>query len=154
MTFEDRVRRLSTGDAKTTTEALVKEYRLNKMAHDELFPVIEDRVRHLLREFTRQQERSPRFTSGTIKRVSLKGPQSAVIEDFRMHTVRMFDGRVLRWGEMTIEDHEARIAHLGKQVSGINRTIERHQWAIDKIKKHKVKTLDEIPGQDLEEVSS
>lgn len=147
--FQDRVRQYNTGDANTTTKAVLESYNLPEEAYKELFPVIEDRVRAFLRDLTKTLEKRPRFTKGALRRVSLRGSQTAVLEDFRLLTVRMFDGRSLRWGEMTIEDHESRINHLEQQVSGISSTIDRHKWAIDQIRQHNVKTLDDIPGESL-----
>ncbi len=149
MSFEERVSQHNTGDAKTTTEKVLKSYRLNEIAYVELFPVVEDRVRHLLRSAARGQEHEPRFRGGTIRRASLRGPQPLKVDDFRNIRVRLFNGEVKRWGALTIREHEERIANLNIQVAGTIRTIERHRWAIQQIEDHHVRCLDQIPGEEL-----
>ena len=53
-------------------------------------------------------------------------------------------GRKVDWMEATVEDHRARIAYLAKLRGGIDKTIQRHQAAIDAIEEHGVTCLREI----------
>src|SRR6266496_3018364 len=143
MSLDERIRQHDTGDATTTTLRVLRSYHLNKTAYEDLFPVVEDHVRRLRRAVARREER--RRLPGTMtRRTSLRGPQPATIDDLRNVTVRLFDGRTLRWGELTVEDHEQRIAGLQRGVKGITQTIERHRWAIRMIQRHHVRTLDEV----------
>jgi len=49
----------------------------------------------------------------------------------------------VRWGEATVEQHQQRVEMLGKQVSGLEATINRHLQAIAVIEEEGVSCLDE-----------
>jgi hypothetical protein len=51
-------------------------------------------------------------------------------------------GRVA-WGELTVDDHEARIAFLRQRIAGHQATIDRHQEAVAVLRESGCKTLDE-----------
>lgn len=53
-------------------------------------------------------------------------------------------GERVRWVDATVEDHEKRIGFLGARISGIQKTMVRHQKAIDLIKELEVKCLGDI----------
>jgi hypothetical protein len=52
-------------------------------------------------------------------------------------------GSVVRWGEATVPQHQARIVMLQKQVAGTLETIDRHQQAITLIEEEQVSCLNE-----------
>jgi hypothetical protein len=53
----------------------------------------------------------------------------------------------LTWGEMTVEDHRARIAMLSATRRGIDRTIRLHEDAIEAIQEAGVTNLNELYGE-------
>lgn len=54
------------------------------------------------------------------------------------------DGRHVRWGDATVDDHAARIAMLSKLCGGITQTIARHEEAISTIRRAGATCLREI----------
>lgn len=68
-------------------------------------------------------------------------------------TFALGDGRRVRWGEATEEDHAARIEFLTRQIRGTQQTIGRHASAIDLLREHEAKCLDQIAGSDADEPS-
>jgi hypothetical protein len=58
--------------------------------------------------------------------------------------VALYDGVRHTWGELTIEQHEFRIARLQVHVAGIEDTIGRHRWAIDEITAAGVNCLNDL----------
>ena len=54
------------------------------------------------------------------------------------------DGRLVRWGEATVDDHQLRIDFLTRQIIGTQETIGRHADSIVLITSHDVKCLDEV----------
>lgn len=51
---------------------------------------------------------------------------------------------LVRWGDATVEDHEARIVYLESMRGAIAKTVAQHQEAIDEIRSHGVSCLYEI----------
>tara|TARA_B100001559_G_C16094865_1_gene436567 strand:- start:16 stop:549 length:534 start_codon:yes stop_codon:yes gene_type:complete len=58
-------------------------------------------------------------------------------------TVIYINGRRVRFGDMTIADHEEKIADLNLQMDGMARTLERHAVTIDLLRQAGKSTLDE-----------
>lgn len=59
-------------------------------------------------------------------------------------TFALGDGRRVRWGEATAQDHQDRIDFLTKQIRGTQQTIGRHAAAIELISTANVSCLDEV----------
>ncbi len=55
----------------------------------------------------------------------------------------------IKWRDATIEDHERYIEALKVQIMGCERNVRLHQKAIEKIRKHGVTCLNEVPKKDL-----
>ena len=101
-----------------------------------LLPLVEDYLAHLNRaEVRASEQRAFSQREGEPTRLAV-----AELVDKYFATG---DGWV-RWGEATVEDHQARIAFLKKMRTGIDATIERHEEAIKKIIEAGVTCLDEL----------
>ncbi len=62
-------------------------------------------------------------------------------------TVIYINGRRIRFGDMTIADHEEKIADLDLQMAGMARTKERHTVTIDLLRQTGKSTLDECDDE-------
>jgi hypothetical protein len=56
------------------------------------------------------------------------------------------DGRMVTWGQATVEDHEARIGWLRGQMDALGQDVDRHQQAVKLIREHGATCLAEIEG--------
>ena len=101
-----------------------------------LLPLVEDYLAHLNRaEVRAAEQRAFSQRKGDPTRLAV-----AELVDKYFAT----GDRWVRWGEATVEDHQARIAFLKKMHTGIDSTIERHEEAIKKIIEAGVTCLDEL----------
>lgn len=119
------------GDAEGIAAAL----RLSKAQREALMPLIADEVRRLERSDTRSVESSTPRTGGRlpVDRCALMRRSFALP-----------DGSFVRWGQATVEDHQARIGMLAKLRNGLDATIGRHAVAVEQILAADVTCLDEI----------
>lgn len=117
---------------------------VNGRASMTLTPVVAAAVETLRRAPVRQTERrvfgQARTLGETVDVVALRAELSA--EFFSLG-----DGRRVRWGEATVEQHRERIDLLEKQIAGIRYTVDAHAQAIVEIEAAGVSCLDEIPGE-------
>jgi hypothetical protein len=58
--------------------------------------------------------------------------------------------RAVAWRDMTIDDHRARIGLLRRPQTEIDKTIGRHEWSIEEIRRRGVTCLGDIPVVELE----
>lgn len=66
------------------------------------------------------------------------------LRDLLDRSMQLDDGRLVGWGEATVEDHRARIAYLQRLVDGIERTIAVHRVAIATISAAEATCLAEL----------
>jgi len=59
--------------------------------------------------------------------------------------------QTVRWREMTIEDHEARIGMLRRPMGATLDAMKRHQWSIQEIRRYGVSCLGEIDAAVLKD---
>ncbi len=97
-----------------------------------------------------ESSRLSRQATKNIEKIAFAGPtpeaRNAAREAMCRDTFVVGDGRTVRWGEATVDDHRKRIALLESLRSGIARTISFHEEAIAAITQAGVTCLDEVPG--------
>lgn len=107
-------------------------------------PIIEAEVNRIRRSVTRTIE-SRVFGQGSTRRTF-----GEIIDDLALRKELLSesfvlpDGRFVRWGAATIEDHQARIGMLLHHIAGVELTVERHRAATNEILTQGVTCLDEI----------
>lgn len=129
-TFEELLR--EHGDVDGVAVAL----RLNARQREALEPLMVEKASNIQRNIVNRLER----TVFAGKKVDLTELRAALVAQ----TFTLPDGRRVCWGEATVEDHAERIVMLVKLRDGIDRTIGRHQRAIEAITEQGVSCLNEI----------
>lgn len=128
-------------DASLTAQRISARLDLTEEQYAVLSPLLRqfclgrDRVR--VRSIERQALPGPAIPEGAPSRPS----------EYRalLHECFFVPGvGTVAWGEATVEHHRARIAMLSKQRAGIDSTIERHEWAIERITTNGVTCLYEV----------
>jgi len=158
VSFRERVQKQGEKPTDDIINELMDFYRNSSPDEfEELRPVFRAIVYELLRERTNRIERQA-FLNGPPKmrkRADEQRPRKRIVAselrgvDFRLERVSVPGYGLLTWGQMTIVHHQARIEGLMRYVEGTQRTIDRHQWAIKEIKKHKVTCLDDLDYVDV-----
>lgn len=150
MTGWELLRAVAREDDRSDSEAAVEFLRRAGVravgSVELLMPLIEDGVAHERRNATREVERSA-LHSGSARRVI--GDVIDSVNDRKRLLDASFalgDGRIVRWGEATIADHQARIELLARMRAGLTETMGQHEQAIALIESHGVTCLDEIEG--------
>lgn len=125
------------GDPGATAIAIVRSLKLTDNQREVLFPLIEEYCQDLDRR--------------RVKATEADGPAGRKVADpageraaYLSERFAVGDGRMVKWSEATIDDHQARIDFLGKMRGGIDATIGRHRAAVELISKHGVTSLGEI----------
>jgi hypothetical protein len=156
-------------DASAITVALLAELGVTGIAEVVLFPLVSDRVHHLLRSQVRhdhdeqvataqeqarqQQARRERAGSSAVVR-----PQSVPTPDLSDSSLAFLEFKVIMAGvpngfklykDLTIEEHEARRLMLLKTAEPVLRSARGHEWAAELCRKHETWTLAEIGSETL-----
>lgn len=131
-------------DAEAIAAAALRRLKVGSHVTRILLPVVTDGARQLLRNDVRVIERAafPRSARRELGEIVQSGLERKRLLDA---TFIVNDGRApVRWGEATIEDHQARIDMLAKMRNGIDDTISRHQEAIALIQANGVRCLNDV----------
>lgn len=148
MTLRDRIRAALDEDADRDDYALaravlagVRRAELEKL----VLPVTANEVRRVRREHVRSVEDAafspPRVVDG--HQVDPLAARKRLLDE-----CMLVPGKgLVRWGEATVEDHQARIAYLSAQAASIGVTITRHEAAIAEIEAAGVSCLYEVAAE-------
>lgn len=132
-------------DPKDAVEAALDDLgRLSARARELLRPVLSAALTFQRRGEARQVERMVPV-SGPLAPATEPNVRKAYLELM----VYVAPGRTVRRGEMTVEDHLARIEFLRSHIAGIEESIARHEADIALIQLHGVSCLDEVPEEGL-----
>lgn len=161
-----RVRRLTLRlgyNANQVTVALLAELGVSGIANQVLFPLVTDRVHHILRDFTRQEQEIAAGTSRRSKRSRAGGtimarPQSVPTPDVLKDPLAFLDFKILMAGQpggyklyrnLTLAEHEARRDIHQKNAAPALHSARSHQWAAAELVKHDAACLDDIEPEVL-----
>lgn len=115
--FRDLVAEHGGEDYTVTAQAILAALKIRGHAADVLLGVVANSVRIVMRGSALQVEIEAFDPSGV----------AAISRGQFLHThFALGDGRWVKWGEATIEDHSTRIALLVGLRTGIDATIRRH----------------------------
>lgn len=78
-----------------------------------------------------------------VKPGSSEDPAIAARRALLRDKVRVPEKGYVAWGELTVEDHEARIAFLRQRIAGHQATIDRHAEAVAVLRQAGCQTLNE-----------
>ena len=125
-------------DDETIAKTVVHGIRTRADLAELTMPLVVEQVANLRRRDTRTRERRVFEAAG--------GPVEPATElrELLDRSMMLDDGRLVGWGEATIDDHRARIAYLQRLVDGIERTIAVHRVAIATIAAAEASCLAEL----------
>jgi hypothetical protein len=126
--------------------AMLRDLKCNQRAIVALSPILTQCAQHARRIGTQRIEGRARraFRRGLGVTHDVIAARKSLLDEF----FALGDGRTVRWGEASVDDHRERIAMLRRNVSGIEATIELHEDAIAQIEAHGAACLDEVPVED------
>ena len=160
-----RVRRLSNRlgyNSNAITVALLAELQVPALANQVLFPLVTDRVHHILRQITRQEAESQEAASRNGKRLRAGSsitakPQSGATPSLRS-PLAFLEFKVLMPGtpngyklykDLTAAEHLSRAALHQRNAAPALHSARSHAWAAEQCQKHDVATLGDVPQDDL-----
>jgi len=168
----DRARRLWDGSSFTETARELLRELLYAVRDDDLgsedaveilLPWITDRVRATIRASVREAEEAawtspsgrPHRSATSIRANTGALPALDNLDMLLSLPVLVpragSETQTVRWREMTIEDHEARIGMLRRPMGATLDAMKRHQWSIQEIRRYGVSCLGEIDATVLKD---
>lgn len=160
-----RVRRLSDRlgyNANAITVALLAELQVPPLANQVLFPLVTDRVHHILRGFTREEAAASSRQANLGKRAragsSLTTRSQAGPTPDLSTALAFLDFKVLLPGaphgyklyrHLTVREHEQREQVHLKNAQPALHSARSHRWAIERCKELDVSCLDELEASFL-----
>ena len=130
---------------KETSISLAKKF-IDLISPQELIGILAEEIDNLRRDEVRAKEKNA-FAEAFFSRHDKKIPDMVRYEGFVELLKEKFslgDGNTTRWGEATIEEHQARVAFLEKMRDGLDETISYHKKAIELLKAKKARCLNEV----------
>lgn len=145
-TIYDLIREEAENHAELSDESVailvLKRLKVPASTSIVLTPVVSTAVEMVRRQPVRNAERSAfkKITNALGSAVDVVAMRAALADE----TFALGDGRRVKWGEATVEQHAERIVMLEKLVAGTQRTIEQHRDAVEMIEVAGVACLNEI----------
>ena len=149
-------------NAPAITLVMLTELNVDGTAYSVLYPLIVDRVHHLLREMTRNDFNAAQKQStdskrqraggkGTPRPQAVKTPEldnKLAFMEFKVVMAGVSGGFKL-YKNLTVEEHAARCAMMTKTAAPMLHSARSHEWAKGMCERHKVKRLADISVADL-----
>lgn len=104
---------------------------------DLLLPILTDEIRRVRRHRVLRIERE---TFGREGGQPAEGGWLRLLPE----SFALPDGRLVTWGDATVEDHEARLEWLRGQIHALTQDVDRHEQAIKVIREHGATCLAEV----------
>lgn len=123
--------------------------RTRKDLADLVFPAVAAQATFVRRGIVRREE----STAFSQQKAEIEGhpadaadPTDARRTLLELNTYVDHDTGYVPWGDLTVDQHEARIDFLERKMWGINVTVDRHRLAVKLIKNEGVSCLNDLPS--------